>query len=199
MKVVLQKNVTNLGDAGDIKEVASGYARNYLLPRKLAMVAHADSSQALLHQKRLIANKLEKRDMEMADVAKALNSLEALDIPVRVGSKDRLFGSVTSLTIATILQEKGFPIDRRKIELGEKIKTLGSYRAKVRLTDKSQPIININVISDGESEEEEYFETEKAAPEEATTTPEEVAAEESVAVATEDSTEEATSETPEES
>ena len=135
MKVILQKTVPNLGDAGDIKDVADGYARNYLLPRKMVIPAHAGSTRAALHQKQLIKRKIEKRTKEMTAVAGNLKDLEGLDIPVRVGAKGKLFGSVTAMMVAGALKERGFEIDKRKIDLGDKIKALGTFKIKIRLAE----------------------------------------------------------------
>ena len=163
MKVILQKNVANLGDAGEIRDVASGYARNYLFPRKLAIVAHAGSTKALLHQKRVIARKLDKREREMADIGKIIDGIASLELKVRVGARSKLFGSVTAMSIAAALKERGLEIDKRKVELGEKIKALGSYKVKVRLSDKLHKTIKVEVLPENEVEEEEFESSEPSA------------------------------------
>lgn len=152
MKVILQKDVANLGDAGEIKEVASGYARNYLLPRKLVIPAHAGSQRALEHHKRIMELKATKRNAEMTKVAESLGQLDGLEIAVRVGSNNRMFGSVTTAQVAALLAEKEFVLDKRKIELGEKIRSLGNYQIKVRLAEKIVVPVELKVIADAESQ-----------------------------------------------
>jgi large subunit ribosomal protein L9 len=152
MKVILQKDVANLGDAGEIKEVASGYARNYLLPRKLVIPAHAGSQRALAHHKRIMEQKAAKRNAEMAKVSENLAGVKSLEITVRVGANNRMFGSVTTAQIAALLAEKGFPLDKRKVELGEKIRTLGNYQIKIRLAEKILVPLELSVVADAESQ-----------------------------------------------
>ena len=151
MKVILQKDVANLGDAGEVKEVANGYARNYLLPRKLVIPAHAGSQRALEHHKRIMAQKAAKRNAEMEKVARELSGVKTLEVAVRVGTNKKMFGSVTSAQIAALLAEKGFELDKRKVELGEKIRALGTYQIKIRLAEKITVPIELNVVADAES------------------------------------------------
>ena len=152
MKVILQKDVANLGDAGEIKDVASGYARNYLLPRKLVIPAHAGSQRALEHHKRIMEQKAAKRNEEMTKVAGDLGAVKNLEITVRVGANNRMFGSVTTAQIAALLDEKGFPLDKRKVELGEKIRALGNYQIKIRLAEKILVPLELSVVADAESQ-----------------------------------------------
>jgi large subunit ribosomal protein L9 len=144
MKVILQKDVSNLGDAGDLKEVADGYARNFLLPNRLAIRANDGSTKVIEHQRKLAAVKKEKRVKSMQEIAKAIESKE-LQILVKVGENDKLFGSVTSLDIANALKKEGIEIDKRKIEIPEHIKSLGNYQAKVKLADGVSTSIKIKV------------------------------------------------------
>ena len=116
MKVILQKDIPNLGDAGDIKEVADGYARNFLLPKKLVIAANESSKKAMDHQKRLIKIKKEKRRKEGEKIAGDLSGA-VLNFTAQAGDEDKLFGSITSMDIATKLQEMGYKIDKRKIVL----------------------------------------------------------------------------------
>jgi large subunit ribosomal protein L9 len=152
MKVILQKDVPNLGDAGEIKDVASGYARNYLLPRKLVVPAQAGSQRALEHHKRLMALQAARRNAAMQQVSTELAQVGALEISVRVGSNKKMFGSVTTAQIAQLLAEKGFELDKRKIEVGEKIRSLGNYQIKVRLAEKIVVPLDLRVVADAESE-----------------------------------------------
>lgn len=166
MKVILQKDVPNLGDAGDLKEVSRGFARNYLLPRKLVIVAQAGSQRALEHQKRLIQRKNEKRHADMQKVAQELAQIKSIEVSVRVGARNKMFGSVTTQQVALALAEKGFAIDRRKIEISEKIRNLGNYNIRVRLAEKVVTPLQLVVVADANSPiEEEYIEPVKPAVE----------------------------------
>ncbi len=153
MKVILQKNVPNLGDAGEIKEVAAGYARNYLLPRNLVIPAHAGSVKAVQHQQQMIQRKRDKNLKEMAALGESLNGIGELELQVRVGAKNKLFGSVTSMNISKALQEKGYGIDKRKIEISEKIRALGKYKVKVRLAENIIVPLSLNIVADQASQE----------------------------------------------
>ena len=159
MKVILQKDVPNLGDAGDIKEVAAGFARNYLIPRKFVISAKEGSTKALKHQKAVVLRKTEKRKKEMQGVAEELKKLSPLEIKVRVGARNKLFGSVTAMQVATAIAEKGVQIDKRKVELGDKIRALGNYNIKIRLAESIVLPFTIQVLADENSViEEEYLE-----------------------------------------
>ena len=135
MKVILQKDINGLGDAGEVKEVKDGYARNYLLPRKLVLPAHAGSARAIQHQQRLLSLKTERRKKAMEELAGKMGSIKEVDVGVMVGAKQKLFGSVTPLLVAKALEEKGYSIDKRKIDLPESMRALGSYKAKVKLAE----------------------------------------------------------------
>jgi large subunit ribosomal protein L9 len=132
MEVILRDHVEHLGRRGEIVKVADGYARNYLLPRKLALPA-TDANRKWVERERKLA---EARDVEERGAAEAiamrLNALE-LQINRRVGENDQLYGSVTNADIAELLTSKGFEIDRRKILLPDPIKALGSNTVPVKL------------------------------------------------------------------
>jgi large subunit ribosomal protein L9 len=134
MKVILQKDISSLGDAGDVKIVADGYARNFLLPKKLVIVFNESSKKAMDHQNHLIKSKKEKRKKESEKTATALASVE-VKLAVKVGEDDKLFGSITALDIAKKLKEAGYEIDKRRIHLEDHIKTLGEYTATVKLEE----------------------------------------------------------------
>lgn len=161
MKVILQKDIYGVGDAGEIRDVADGYARNFLLPQKLVVPAHAGSRKALHHHKRLMSLKTEKRKKEMEGVSKQLEQIGELELPVRVGAKGKLFGSVTSIMIARALDEKGFPIDKRKIEIADQIKSLGTVKVKVKLSEDITVPLTLNIIAhpDSIAEQQEAEET----------------------------------------
>jgi large subunit ribosomal protein L9 len=144
MKVILQKDVPNLGDAGDIKEVSPGYARNFLLPRKLVIVANESSKRAVEHQRKLIKIKKDKRKKQSEKIAESFAGME-LHIPVQVGEEGKLFGSVTAMDIVKKLKEKGFEIDKRKIVIEHPIKQEGEFTVKIKLDEGQAPEIKIIV------------------------------------------------------
>jgi large subunit ribosomal protein L9 len=134
MKVILQKDIPNLGDAGDIKEVADGYARNFLLPKKLVIVANDSSKKAMEHQKRLIKVKKEKRRKEGEKIAGDLSGA-VLTFAAQAGEEDKLFGSITSMDIASKLQEMGYKIDKKKVVLDNPIKKIGEFEVSIKLAE----------------------------------------------------------------
>ena len=134
MKVILQKDIHNLGDAGDVKNVADGYARNFLLPKKLVIPFNESSKKAIDHQKQVIKVKKEKRRKESEKTAQAFAGL-TLTIAAKVGEEDKLFGSITALDIAKKLKDAGFDIDKRRIHLDEQIKTLGEHNVSIKLEE----------------------------------------------------------------
>jgi large subunit ribosomal protein L9 len=148
MKIILQKDFPNLGDAGDIKDVSDGYARNFLIPNRIAIRADEGSTKVALHQKKMINLKKDKRTKSMTEVANKLKGLE-VEVSVKVGENDKLFGSVTPQDISLALKNSGFEIDKRKIEISETIKSLGSFQAKVKLADGIQSLIQVRVAKQG--------------------------------------------------
>jgi len=146
MKVILLQDVEGLGKAGDLKDVANGYARNYLLPRRLA--AGATPELLANHQQRIAAElrKREKQQESNQQQAERLGQV-SLTFKARVGRQGRLYGSITSQDIAAGLREsEGITIDRRVIELPEPIRTLGTFKVPVKLAQKLEPEITVNVI-----------------------------------------------------
>src|SRR5580765_5113770 len=132
MEVILRDHVDNLGRRGEVVKVADGYARNYLLPRKLALPA-TDANKKWIERERKIS---EARDHEERGAAEAVATrLSDLDLTItrRVGENDQLYGSVTNADIGELLAKKGFEVDRRKILLPDPIKTLGVHTVPVKL------------------------------------------------------------------
>jgi large subunit ribosomal protein L9 len=132
MEVILRDHVDNLGKRGEVVKVADGFARNYLLPRKLALPA-TDANKRWVERERKIA---EVRDQEERGAAEAISTrLTALDLTIarKVGDNDQLYGSVTNADIAELLAKKGFDLDRRKILLPDPIKALGEHTVPVKL------------------------------------------------------------------
>lgn len=132
MEVILQQDVEKLGNMGDVVRVKPGFARNYLLPRGLAVVADAKSLARLDHQKRAVAAKRAKVQKAAQGIADTLSAV-TVTIPARAGEEDRLFGSVTNQDIQQALVAQGFDVDRKKIQLDTPIKTLGEFTVPVHL------------------------------------------------------------------
>ena len=132
MKVILREDVDALGNAGDIVKVAAGYARNYLIPQKLAVIATENNLKSLNHEKRILAHRITKAKREAEKLAEKLNTLSCT-IAKQAGEGDKLFGSVTSMDIEESLKNEGFQIDRKKITLNEPIKHLGIYTVDIKL------------------------------------------------------------------
>lgn len=132
MKVILRKNFDQLGKVGDVLTVKDGYARNYLIPRGIAYQATEGNVRSLEEEKKQIL-KREAKELEAAQ--NLANEIEkvSINIPVTVGEEEKIFGSVTTQMIADALHEKGFDIDKRKIDITEPIKALGIYSVSVKL------------------------------------------------------------------
>lgn len=147
MKVILLHEVPGLGQPGEIKEVAAGYARNYLLPRQLVTPASATALATLSDRVSAAKRRVEKQDAEHAGLAERLSNV-TLTFAVRVGQGDRLYGSVTTQDIANALREQeGITIDRRSIALKEPLRALGSFEAPVRVSAKHEAKVKVNIIS----------------------------------------------------
>ena len=132
MKVILLRDVESLGSAGEVVQVKSGFARNFLIPQHKALVA-SDTNVAQFESKRKQHEAVSERERRAAEtIAKRLEA-DSLTAQVRVGEEDRLFGSVTVQNIADLLAEKDYDIDRRAVQLKEPIRALGVYTIDVRL------------------------------------------------------------------
>lgn len=145
MKVILRQNIESLGQIGDVVDVKEGYARNYLIPRKYAYAALKGNLKALEEEKKYINKKKEKEVQDAEKLAAALGEV-SVTIPVQVGEEDKIFGSVTNQMIADALAEKGYEIDRRKIEVDDQIKALGIYEVKVKLHAQVSSTIKVWVV-----------------------------------------------------
>lgn len=146
MKVILLKDVEGLGKAGDLKEVANGYARNYLLPRQVAAGATpglvANRSQRIAAEQR----KLEKLNESNRQLAQRLGEV-SLTFKAKVGTQGRLYGSITSQDIAAALRDsEKITVDRRVIDLAEPIRSLGSYSIPVKVASQLESKLTVNVI-----------------------------------------------------
>jgi large subunit ribosomal protein L9 len=151
MKVILVNDVDNLGRIGDVKEVAPGYARNYLMRRGLAVPATESQLKQLnvLHARRQKED--DRRLSEAQTLAQRLGALQVI-IPARVGEQGRLFGSVTNQDVAAALKEQhGIEIDRRDVQLDEPIRTLGSHTVDVRLGGQVHAQLRIEVVDENQA------------------------------------------------
>ena len=148
MEVILKEHVEHLGRRGDVVKVAEGYARNYLLPRKLALAVTENNKRQIEREKKLA----EARDMEeksaAESVAQRLAQVE-IEIARRVGEHETLYGSVTSADIAQALVAKGFEIDKRKISLHEPLKALGETTVPVKIHRDVTAQVKVKVVAEG--------------------------------------------------
>ena len=147
MEVILREHVDNLGQRGDVVKVAAGYARNYLLPRKLALVV-TEGNRRQIERERKVA---EVRESEEKGQAEALaQRLEGTDIEIarRVGENQTLYGSVTSADIAEALEAKGFEVDKRKIALAEPLKALGEVTVPLKIHREVTAQLKVKVVAD---------------------------------------------------
>src|SRR5207249_10562905 len=145
MKVILREDVQGVGNIGDILDVASGYARNYLFPRNKAVEATGRSLKTVEHAKRVIAEKARKEKASLEEVAKKISAV-SVTIPVQVGKDDKLFGAVTAKDIAEALVAQGVEVDKRKIELGHPIKELGTVAVPIKLHSRVTATVNVTVV-----------------------------------------------------
>jgi len=144
MQVILREDVENLGAIGDVVKVKPGYARNYLLPRGLAVEASVRSLHELEHQKRVIADKRVREQKSAAAVAEKLAGV-TLTFALRAGEEGKLFGSVTNQDIHRALAEHGFTIERRRILLDEPIKVIGEHSVSVHIGHDTKATVSVTV------------------------------------------------------
>ena len=145
MKLILLEDVTKLGHAGDVVEVAAGYARNYLVPKNFAMKATKGSVRQIENIKNQKASREEKKRNKFQQLADKIAGL-SIDIPVEIGDEEQIFGTVSTAMIAEAIAEKGFEIDKKIIELETPIKSLGVYNVAIKLFDDIEPKIRVWVV-----------------------------------------------------
>lgn len=146
MKVILKAKVKGVGNAGEVKDVSDGYARNYLLPRGLAVIADANALKALEQQQQL-ADKRDERELAGSQILKEKIEKLNLNYQVKAGEGGRLFGSVTGKDIADEMARMGIKVDRRKIMLAEPIRQLGNYEIEIRLHPQVTAILKLSILS----------------------------------------------------
>ncbi len=149
MKVILNKDIPSLGEEGDIKDVARGYARNYLIPNKLVMPYTRDALSILESRREQLAKRKEEKRTAALDIKTRLE-MEELVLEMPAGDRGRLFGSVTSATIADALASRGVMVERKRIDIPEKtIKTVGTVRVRVRLYGEEEAELKVVVNAAG--------------------------------------------------
>ena len=147
MKIILKEDIKKLGKMGQIVDVADGYARNYLVPKGLAVEASTKNIRSLEHEKKIIQEKARKHKDSAQDLASRISAL-TLTIKAKSGEEEKLFGSVTTMDIAEALLTQGVEIEKKKIVLEEPIKRLGSYSVQIKLHPDVSVPLNIQVIQE---------------------------------------------------
>ena len=147
MEVILREKIDKIGDVGDLVRVKDGYARNYLIPKGLVVKATPGNLKDVENLKGQIAHRKIKETSQHSIIADKLSKLK-LTAPVKVGDDDRLFGSVTAITIAELLAEQGFEIDRKTVYLDEPIKSLGLHNVTIKLHPEVQAQLKVYVIKE---------------------------------------------------
>lgn len=147
MKVILKEDVKNLGKLGSVVNVSDGYARNFLVPKNLAIEANIKNIKALEHEKRKIAERAKKVIKSNQEIAEKISSM-TITLKAKAGEEDRLFGSITTMDIANAIKVQGLDIDRKKIMLDEPIKRLGSYAVSIKIQTDINASLNVNVVSE---------------------------------------------------
>jgi large subunit ribosomal protein L9 len=148
MKIILQKPVEKLGLPGDVVEVADGYARNYLVPRGLAVKAHKGAAKQVEVLKRSHEARLSKQKVEYEAIASALIAAGPVSVTARAGEEGKLFGSVTAADIAAAVSEQaGVEVDRKDVHLDEPIRSVGTHEVRVHLFPEVDPVITVEVLA----------------------------------------------------
>jgi len=147
MEVILREEIGKLGRRGDVVKVAAGYARNYLLPNRLAVAATEGNKKIVEQERQAHLRRDAKEAFDAGELGKLLSAAE-VTITQKAGENDQLFGSVTATDISVALEKQGYTIDRRKVHLEEPIKTLGDFKASVRLHRDVTVEIPVHVVKD---------------------------------------------------
>jgi large subunit ribosomal protein L9 len=147
MEVILREEIEKLGRRGDVVKVAAGYARNYLLPKRLAVAANESNKKIVEQEKQAYLRRESKEIGDANDLAKLMASVE-VTIAQKAGENDQLFGSVTAQDIVAALEKAGYTIDRKKVNLAEPIKALGDYKVTVKLHREVAVEVPVHVIKE---------------------------------------------------
>jgi len=147
MDVILREHVDNLGRRGDVVKVAEGYARNYLLPRKLAL-AVTEANKRQIERERKVAEAKDAEEKQQADALAARLSQTEVEIARRVGENDTLYGSVTSADIVHALETRGFTVEKRRITLPEPLKALGEFTVPVKIHRDVTAQVRVKVVAE---------------------------------------------------
>jgi large subunit ribosomal protein L9 len=147
MEVILREEIDNLGRRGDVVKVAPGYARNYLLPKRLAVAANESNKKIVEQEKQAYLRRESKEIGDANDLAKMMATVE-VTIAQKAGENDQLFGSVTSQDISAALERAGYTIDRRKVNLSEPIKALCDYKVTMKLHREVTVELPVHVIKE---------------------------------------------------
>jgi large subunit ribosomal protein L9 len=147
MQVILRQDVEKLGAAGEVVSVKDGYARNFLVPRRLAYVASTGALKRMEQEMKQIYKKVELEKVQLSEVASKISEL-SVTIPMKVGEEEKLYGSVTPGMIAEGLGTQGYAIDRRTITIDEPIRTLGSHDVSIKFKHGVSATVKVNVIAE---------------------------------------------------
>ena len=146
MEVILRDDVEHLGEMGDVVRVRPGHARNYLIPRGLAVLADSKNLVSLAHEKRLVEDRRARKRKAAVAEADRIEGL-VLETKVRAGEEDKLFGSVTNMDIEKLFAAQGVEVDRRRIDLQDPIKKLGTYRLTVGIAQDVKATFTLKVVA----------------------------------------------------
>ncbi len=147
MQVILLEDVSSLGKAGDLVKVSDGYGRNYLIPKKKAILATEKGLKMLEHQKREVQHRMGKMKKDLEKVAQQIEALSCT-FTKQVGESGKLFGSVTSMEIETFLKDQGIEVERKKIVLDEPIKSIGMFTVPIKLHQDIVPQLKVWVVQE---------------------------------------------------
>jgi len=147
MEVILREHVDNLGRRGDVVKVAAGYARNYLLPRKLAL-AVTEANKRQIERERKVAEVKDAEERSQAEALAARIAQLEIEIARRVGEHDTLYGSVTSADIAQALEARGFDVEKRRIQLPDPLKALGETTVPVKIHRDVTAQLRVKVVAE---------------------------------------------------
>lgn len=147
MKLILKDDIKNLGAMGQIVDVSDGFARNYLVPKGLAVEANTKNVKALEHDKRIIQEKAKKIKNQAQEFSEKISGM-TLIIKAKAGEEGKLFGSVTSMDIAEQMKQEGIEIDKKKISIEEPIKRIGSYTVGIKTHPEITAQLNVQVVEE---------------------------------------------------